>query len=551
MVGAIDAPQANGSGYANRDAGRSSVWSALFLAALIAALYGLSDFLERFWLFSHADPNTVDVFHVIRGAGTTFLAAGFAVWLIFRRRLSPFPTSDEPSMPNEADNLRNYCAWFISLRWVALVGGVALSAVSHCVLKTLPLNIFLLILVCFAALAAFNVVLMRATPRTARPYKLLVIQAVFDLLLLTLLLQLSGGVENPLAAVTILHVIIASILLQKTHARRILALSCVLLILLAILQFTLPGLHVHMPLGLGEAAHAPVMALGVTLPLVFILVATAYILSMVREELNRTAEQSRQAYEQLIRQEKMVVLGEVAAGVAHEINNPLHGVQSALAMFKRDLRNPDQPAELIPMMEEGLDRIALITRRLLLHSRRETMPMRQTHVNEVLDESIKFIEYRTRQQGTALTQKLDSSIPSIAADPKSLSEAFINLLVNALDAIEKGKAIHVETRRCATSPSKVEVCISDTGCGISPENLDLIFHPFFTTKPVGKGSGLGLSISKKIVEDHRGSIRVTSQVGVGSCFIMTFPAFGTSSTHHDGHYMAREIAESTRRGQWS
>jgi len=316
------------------------------------------------------------------------------------------------TLPEEIADVRSYCTWFANLRWVAVLSAATLSAFACYELKILPTSSFKPLMVCLTALAVFNVVLIDLIPKVRSPYALLIVQAATDLVALTFLLHYSGGLENPLFTLYILHVIIGSILLERRDAQIIVLLSCTLLLALAAEHVWPFPCHVRLGLLPESVLHTPIFALGVATPYAFILVTTGYILRMVREQLHNTANQRRGAYEQLLRQEKIVVLGEVAAGVAHEINNPLHGVRSCLTMLKTRAE-PDGP---------------------------------------------------------------------------------------------------------------VEAWVQDSGCGIPPESMDRIFHPFFTTKAIGKGSGLGLSISKRIVEDHGGTIAVESRMGQGSRFTMRFPA---------------------------
>ncbi len=498
----------------------------------IVAFYAICDLAERLHLVGETGPVTLDALHWIRSFGTGLLAAGAVAWNILRRNMSPFKTPDKPfvameTLPEETEDIRSYCSWFANLRWIAAFGVVTLSLVCCYGVHLLPVESFLPLLLCMVALVVFNSILVTLIPRVRQPYTLLILQSIVDLVVLTVLLHYSGGLENPLFTLYILHVIIASILLDKKDARLVLILSCSLLTVLGLEHAVNPGCHVHLGALPIKILHTPLFALGVAGPYVFILIATWYILRMVRDQLNNTAAQRRIAYEQLIRQEKMVVLGEVAAGVAHEINNPLHGVRSCLSLMKARPEDPALTEEFLPLMEEGMDRIALITRRLLLHSRHEKLPVGPLDLSHVLEESIQFIEYRAREQRTELRRNFAPSLPEIEGDSKTLSEVFINLLVNALDAVGSGGTIEVATREGEDAEGRVVVWIDDTGCGIAPEHLEKIFHPFFTTKPIGKGSGLGLSISKKIVEDHEGTLTVQSTVGKGSRFTMTFPVRAT------------------------
>ncbi len=224
---------------------------------------------------------------------------------------------------------------------------------------------------------------------------------------------------------------------------------------------------------------------------------------------------------QLIQAERLAAVGELAAGVAHEVNNPLGGLQNFVKMMKKEPGNISQNQEFLDLMSEGLKRIEVIVKQLMAFSRPYSMHMSNYSLNEIVENSLRFVDHRIKELGVRLEKVLSPDLPEIYGDADNISQVIINIIVNALDSMQRGGNLTIKTGYCDFQPSSIQVAIADTGSGISDEILNKIFNPFFTTKEMG--SGLGLAISKRIVDDHNGNIVVKSKLGKGTTFYVCLP----------------------------
>jgi two-component system NtrC family sensor kinase len=221
--------------------------------------------------------------------------------------------------------------------------------------------------------------------------------------------------------------------------------------------------------------------------------------------------------EQLRRSEKLVSLGTLAAGVAHEINNPLTGILLYASILKSDKRL-DQA--LLPDLEKVISegrRCAGIVKNLLEFSRESFPEKEPTSLEAILDDVINFFHNQPEFSTIIIRKNYSSSLPAISVDPNQIRQVFLNLVINAGHAMSKGGTLEIATYQSADG---TYVCadIKDTGEGITEENLARIFDPFFTTKP--DGTGLGLAISYGIIENNGGKIEVKSTLGKGTEFII-------------------------------
>ncbi|MFB3779012.1 MAG: ATP-binding protein [Bryobacteraceae bacterium] len=237
----------------------------------------------------------------------------------------------------------------------------------------------------------------------------------------------------------------------------------------------------------------------------------------------RDQQLHRQTHEKLMRSDRLAMIGQLAAGVAHEINNPL----GSILLFSR-LIIQQVPAE--GRVRENLDRIEKETKRChsivrsLLDFARERKPLIESlDVNQVLDTTLKLFEGQFLFQNIQVVRDYGAGLAAVEADQSQLQQVFMNIILNAVDAMN-GKGRLVLATREGESAGFVDIHISDTGCGIPPENLERIFDPFFTTKGVGHGTGLGLSVSYGIIQAHGGDISVTSTPGSGTTFTISLPA---------------------------
>jgi two-component system NtrC family sensor kinase len=224
--------------------------------------------------------------------------------------------------------------------------------------------------------------------------------------------------------------------------------------------------------------------------------------------------------QRLLTSEKLASIGLLSAGVAHEINTPLTGISSYIQMLQKKLTDTHY-AQLLEKIEAQTDRVARIIKNLLAFARNPSdTSFHRVNIKEILEEILSLIDYKLKNMNILLKLELQP-IPAISAQGERLQQVFINIILNALDAMPQGGTLGIQL---STEDNQAVVRISDTGTGIKPEHMAHIFDPFFTTKGIGKGTGLGLSISYAIVKEHEGHIQVSSEVGRGSTFTITLPS---------------------------
>lgn len=242
------------------------------------------------------------------------------------------------------------------------------------------------------------------------------------------------------------------------------------------------------------------------------------------------------AEQQLIQASKMATLGEMATGVAHELNQPLTVIKTASSFIKKKIKKKEviQDEILQTLSEEidsHVDRASKIINHMREFGRKSDVKKEEVQVNEPLEKALEIFSQQLTLREIKVRKELKIDLPPILADPNRLEQIFVNLLINARDAIEekaaKGESEDIVKEifvRTNLKDGMVNVEVEDTGVGIPRPILDKIFEPFFTTKNVNKGTGLGLSISYGIVQDYGGTIKVVTQEGEGSTFIVRFPA---------------------------
>lgn len=274
------------------------------------------------------------------------------------------------------------------------------------------------------------------------------------------------------------------------------------------------------------------------------------------QELQKAYKDLQSSQEQIIQQEKMAAVGQLAAGVAHEINNPIGYVSSNLNALARystrlidflqaqrelcasfnDSRSECMVAtrklqkekkidflsedltDIVRESQEGVERIKNIVQGLKNFSRKDQDQPLAADINECLETTLNVIWNELKYKTTVV--KDYGQLPTTKCYPQQLSQVFMNLLVNAAQAIETKGEITITTRHRGDA---ISVAITDTGSGIAADKIQKIFEPFFTTKPVGQGTGLGLSIVREILDKHNGTIDIASEPGKGSCFTVTVP----------------------------
>ena len=236
----------------------------------------------------------------------------------------------------------------------------------------------------------------------------------------------------------------------------------------------------------------------------------------------------RQAQQRLTETEKLAAVGQLAAGVMHEINNPLATILAcceALAFRTQDLESTARQGydEYLKIIDTEVQRCRRIVDSLLAFSRPKAGEMKPVDVNGVVDHTLFLLKHHARFKRLTVIRELDAGLPPVHADQERLIQSFMALMLNAMDATDSRGTLTVRSRINPDRDDEILIEFIDTGTGIKREDLAKIFEPFFTTKPQGRGTGLGLSICYGIIAEHRGRIDVESQVGVGSNFKVYLP----------------------------
>jgi signal transduction histidine kinase len=241
---------------------------------------------------------------------------------------------------------------------------------------------------------------------------------------------------------------------------------------------------------------------------------------------NRMVEQLRENREEIVRlhrtqmsrAEHFATLGEMATGLAHEIRNPLAGIAGVIEIIGRDLPTSSPARAVVKDVRQEIARINHIVTDLLQTARPHPPKVRKSDLNTTVEHAVMLGRQHGLAKGVEIALRKDPSLPEVEHDSDQIHQVLLNLLLNAQQAIDQNGKITVTVERQGTNAA---IEVADNGRGISPEHLPNIFRPFFTTK--GEGTGLGLSLARRIVEDHQGRIDVTSVVGKGTTFAVVLP----------------------------
>jgi two-component system NtrC family sensor kinase len=233
-----------------------------------------------------------------------------------------------------------------------------------------------------------------------------------------------------------------------------------------------------------------------------------------------------QVQRQILQSEKLAAIGQLAAGVMHEINNPLATISACVAAIEGRLPTGPETAqaeEYLQTIDREVDRCSRIVDGLLDFSRPKAGPRRRVSLNAPVDETLFLLKHHQRFKQLNVVRALAPGLPDTAGSAEQLTQVLMALMLNALDAMEQGGQLTVRTGLSPARADEVVVEVEDTGIGIPPDHQGKIFEPFYTTKPPGRGTGLGLSICFGIVADHRGRIEVDSALGRGATFRVFLP----------------------------
>jgi two-component system NtrC family sensor kinase len=253
------------------------------------------------------------------------------------------------------------------------------------------------------------------------------------------------------------------------------------------------------------------------------------------EEVENKTRELKLAQAQVVRSEKLSSLGLLAAGVAHELNSPLTGILTFAHILGKKLPENAPEREHLEVILSQTNRCATIIRQLLDFSRETSTEKKPRDLHAVLQQAIALVEHQALFHNIRIERDLAADLPEISMDAGRMQQVFLNLLVNAGEAMPEGGSLTISTRvmtnstlpeAAAAAPKKLKIVFRDTGVGIPPDTIDKIFDPFFTSKDVGQGTGLGLAVSYGIIERHGGMIEVESTPGKGTTFTITLPVDG-------------------------
>jgi signal transduction histidine kinase len=268
-------------------------------------------------------------------------------------------------------------------------------------------------------------------------------------------------------------------------------------------------------------------------------------LSAAYQKLNEYTKQLKESQEQLIQSEKLSSLGQLAASIAHEVNNPLSGVLTYTQLLAKridsDKFSKESALDYLSKMESELARSTRLIRNLLDFARQSAPALMETDLNDIVNRVLELTAHSAQLSKVEVVKELDPSLPKLTADPNQLQQVCTNLVVNAIQAMPEGGKL---TLRTSLDKGQLKMEVQDTGYGISAENMRKLFTPFFSTKKEVKGVGLGLAVSYGIIQRHRGKIEVQSKEGEGSTFTVYLPVHQKEGGNNDG----KETEGPARRG---
>jgi two-component system NtrC family sensor kinase len=241
------------------------------------------------------------------------------------------------------------------------------------------------------------------------------------------------------------------------------------------------------------------------------------------ENLRANVRQVEASQRALIQAEKMAAVGRLTASIAHEINNPLQGLQNCLHLARRDELPQEKREEYLNMAEEELQRLMHTVQRMLDFYRPGAIDRSPANLNELLDKTLALLDKQLREANVEVKLKNVNNLPEVAVVANQIQQVFFNLVINAMEAMPEGGVLTIEPRFGSNGEQEelVEVLFSDTGIGIAPDTTESVFEPFYSSKD--KGSGLGLSVSYGILTAHGGALELVPVKGKGASFRVVLP----------------------------
>jgi signal transduction histidine kinase len=427
--------------------------------------------------------------------------------------------------------------WFIEMRWLFILGLLLVVLIDtyvwHVALHAQAIALTTLVV------AAYNSVFWlrhRLHPKRPRPSLTqsrveAMGQIYLDTVALTVLIHFFGGVESPFLFFYLFHAIVGSILLSRAEAVLLGFIACCLFVLVAGLESY--AILPHYQLGdlLSKSNYQNPAHIGVvTISLAASLFLAIYMTSSIVEglhsrqrELVVTQRVLKERSEEMGKSERLAMIGRLAAGVAHEINNPLGGIMLFANLVLRKAPLAGIERENLERICDEANRCQKIVQGLLDFARHREPKAEPVDIRDVLDKALGLVEHQAMFQNIEMLKDYQKNGCLARVDPAQMEQVFINLVLNAVEAMDHKGMLTISVRSVDEGQA-IQISVADTGCGISEEHIDRVFDPFFTTKSVGEGTGLGLSVSRGIVENHGGTIWVTRTGGQGTTFCIRLPA---------------------------
>lgn len=237
-------------------------------------------------------------------------------------------------------------------------------------------------------------------------------------------------------------------------------------------------------------------------------------------ERKKTEEDKERLQEQLRHADRLATIGQLSAGVAHELNEPIGGILGFAQLIQKNSELPEQVKQDLEKIMKASLHAREVVKKLMLFARQVPPQKTPVNLNQVVEESLYFLESRCAKEGIKVVRLLSSNLPEVTADPAQMTQVLVNIAVNAIQAMPNGGKLTIQTK---SSDKFVSLIVKDTGVGMGEDVMKQMFLPFFTTKDIGKGTGLGLSVVHGIVTSHGGSIKVDSKVGQGTTFEIQLP----------------------------
>jgi signal transduction histidine kinase len=486
----------------------------------------------------------------------TSISIGFVIFRYLTQGLPyltqglPYDSSQETissiSLLTEEEQLRQYAIWFIKIRWHAIFFW-AIFILTCLVLHILPQDAFLPLVFCLCILIGLNLYSPRLLGKIKNTYRFIVYQMLANLFVLSGFLEFSGGIENPLYFLYLLHAIMAGVILFRGDAVRMTFFAWLLLCLVAMGQFlnVLPHHTIQVfphARHNKKVVHAAYDTLFVTTQLGtfgVMMGVTVYFVSMLMNLLRESqkslihmakkalseAKEKEKVSSQLIYSSKMATIGELTGRIAHEVNNPIGIISAKVKLLLSDFRDgqlPDKVLSDLRKIDKHAERIGIITKGLLAFSRPSLGKKEPLDLHHVIHASLNLVSHQLASSGIKLQTILAERPLKLMGNFSEIQQVLLNIIVNAIDAMPHGGSLLIRTSQ-NLSGKEILVSITDTGTGIAPDILSSLFEPFITSKSKEKGTGLGLAICLGLVRSHKGRIEVSSVLGKGSTFTIFVP----------------------------